>query len=179
VVLRAAEQLKSSRRNDLRFLVVGDGAILPDLERQASESGLDNVVFAGLQSKEKVSDFLQLSDVCLMHVVKHEHFDTVIPYKIYESMAAARPMVVGFPGLTEQMVTRVQAGLCFKQEDPDDLVRAVDEILDDPNRAEQMGRNGREYVLKYFDYDGLAQQYLEILQSTCGVVSTAGGDDHS
>ena len=49
VVLRAARKLRDAGRDDLRFLLVGDGAVRAELEEEARSAGLDAVVFSGRQ----------------------------------------------------------------------------------------------------------------------------------
>src|SRR5450756_3082475 len=48
VALGAARRLKEQGRDDIAFLLIGDGAVRADLESQARAQGLDNVAFTGL-----------------------------------------------------------------------------------------------------------------------------------
>ena len=71
VVLRAARILKARGRNDIRFLLVGDGAVREDLEKRARAEELDNVVFTGLQPKHRIPAFLSITDASLIHLARN------------------------------------------------------------------------------------------------------------
>src|SRR5437867_1147200 len=89
-VLEAARLLAPARR-DIRFVVVGDGAERETLVRRAREEGLDNGTFTGLVPRSEIPDYLAASDVSLVTLKPSALFKTVLPSKMFESMAAACP----------------------------------------------------------------------------------------
>jgi glycosyltransferase involved in cell wall biosynthesis len=62
VVLRAARLLRDEGREDIIFMLVGDGAVRESLERAARQEGLKRVVFTGRQDKRLVPAFLAMAD---------------------------------------------------------------------------------------------------------------------
>jgi UDP-N-acetylglucosamine 2-epimerase (non-hydrolysing) len=60
VVLRAALQLRREGRDDVRFLLVGDGAVREELQSRARAERIESVVFTGRQSKSRIPDLLAL-----------------------------------------------------------------------------------------------------------------------
>ena len=61
VVLLAAKLLKKFKRHNIKFLLVGSGAVKERLQKQAIEDGLDNVVFVDRQDKNNIPDFYQIT----------------------------------------------------------------------------------------------------------------------
>jgi glycosyltransferase involved in cell wall biosynthesis len=163
VVPRAARLLRARGRRDVRFLLVGDGAIRERLEREAREAGLDEVVFTGRLDKARMPEVLAASDACLVHLARRELFETVMPSKIFEAAAMARPIVLGVEGYAKQLVTGAGAGIAIEPENEHELVAAVLRLADDPALAKRLGEAGRAGIAARFDYDALASRYADLL----------------
>jgi glycosyltransferase involved in cell wall biosynthesis len=163
VVLRAGKMLREMRRDDVRFLLVGDGAIRERLEREARAAGLANVVFTGRLDKARMPEVVAAADACLVHLAKRELFETVLPSKIFEAAAMARPIVLGVEGFAAELVGGAGAGLLVEPENEAELVGAVLRLADDPGLAARLGAAGRTEIAARHDYDHLAARYAELL----------------
>jgi hypothetical protein len=165
VVLRAARTLKQNRRDDVKFLLAGDGACREKYQARARKEGLDNVVFTGRLNKTEIPSLLASTDACLVHLRKQELFKTVLPSKMFEAAAMAKPILLGVQGCAAEMISSAGAGLCFVPEDDRGLMEAIDTLQADPQEARAMGKRGRRWVEASFDRRDLAQRYMEILQA--------------
>ncbi len=163
VVLRAARLLRDAPGPDVVFLLVGDGAVREDLERRARSEGLSRVVFTGRLDKNRIPAVLAASDACLVHLSRKELFRTVLPSKIFEASAMARPIVLGVEGFAADLVAGAGAGVCIEPENERELVEAVTRLAGDPERAAEMGRRGLEQIATRYDYDELAGRYLGVV----------------
>lgn len=161
VVLGAAERLRG--RSDIAFLVVGGGAQQEALARAKEQRGLANVLFAGRQPREAVPDLLSITDAALIHLRSTPLFRTVLPSKLFEAMAAARPIILGVEGDAADLLRRAQAGLAIPPEDPQALAQAVVRLREHPDEARRLGHNGLAYVREQFDRGTLAARYLDLL----------------
>jgi glycosyltransferase involved in cell wall biosynthesis len=166
VVLRSARRLKEAGRDDIVFLLVGDGARRAALEEQAREDGLaDRVVFTGRLAKDEMPTVLASSDACLVHLRGTELFGTVIPSKIFETMAMERPIIMGVKGPARQIVMDAGAGMPMEPDSDEELSRIIRQLADNRAGTVAMGRRGRAYVLEHYNRDRLAGEYLELLES--------------
>lgn len=156
IVLDAAAKLE-----DVQFVLVGDGAEREELERRAA--GQDNVVFTGRRPKDDVPHILRRSDVALVHLKPRAVFETVIPSKLLEAMAARLPVILGVYGEAERILTAAGAGIVIEPDDVAELVSAVERLRDDPDARRTFGESGREYVVEHFSWDNIASSYLETL----------------
>ncbi len=164
VVLRAARALEQMGRDDVRFLLVGDGAVRAQLEAEARAEGLQAVVFTGRQEKRRMPDFLAASDACLVHLCGQELFRTVLPSKIFEAASMAKPIVLGVAGYAADLVREAGAGLCIEPENEVELLEAVTKLSQDRSLADRLGAAGRENIAAKFDYGALARDYLALLE---------------
>jgi glycosyltransferase involved in cell wall biosynthesis len=156
VVLEAAPRLPN-----VHFLLVGTGAEHDELRERASD--LDNVTFTGRRPKAEVPHVLAASNAALVHLKPREIFETVIPSKLLEAMAAGLPVVLGVRGEAERILTAADAGIPIQPGDPEDLVDAVAGLEGDPELCTRFGDNGREYVVRHFDWDTIAREYLSTI----------------
>jgi glycosyltransferase involved in cell wall biosynthesis len=161
VVLHTAKLLKNRQRNDIKFLLVGAGAVKEKLRRQAVEEKLDNVVFVERQDRNAVPEILSVADVCLVHLRKSDHFKTVLPYKMLEATAMAKPTILGVEGYAAQFLREADAGICIEPENAEQLAEAVESLADDPQLCRSLGRAGYEYGRKHHNFDALADDYLD------------------
>ncbi|WP_128476567.1 glycosyltransferase family 4 protein [Halorussus pelagicus] len=173
VILDAAAELREeSKYDDVLFLFVGYGAEAETLQAQVSERELNNVVFAGRRPKKEVPGFLSVSDLSLVHLKDRELFKTVIPSKMFESMAAGVPIVLGVKGEARRILTDADAGVTMEPENSQDLADAVRDLYDDADRRTTFGLNGIDFVGENFAWDAIAAEYerdLKALVSRHGV----------
>ncbi|MBI2902066.1 MAG: GT4 family glycosyltransferase PelF [Candidatus Methylomirabilis oxyfera] len=143
--LEAASGLHRSRP-DVRFLIVGDGELRPQLEQQAVAFGLHHCVdFLGWQ-RELEPIYADLNLVALSSL------NEGTPVSLIEAMAAGLPVVATRVGGVSDLVEHGKTGLLVPPKNPAALSEAMNALLGDPDRGRQMGRLAREAVYpKYSD----------------------------
>ena len=108
-------------------------------------------------------DVLATSDACLVHLSKAELFETVIPSKIFETMAMRRPIIMGVRGPAREIVNAAGGGVDLEPENDEQLCEILYKLSDDPEWTEQLGQRARRYVIEHFNRDDLAERYRHVL----------------
>jgi glycosyltransferase involved in cell wall biosynthesis len=161
-VFEAAHELREWK--DIVFLLVGDGAERSRLVTMRDEKKLSNVVMLGQQPKEKMPELWSLSSVSLVLLKKSALFKTVLPSKIFESMAMVRPVILGVEGESAELVMSAGGGICIEPESSKDLAIQVLKLYRDPTLRQELGLSGRRYVLEHFDRQVLAKRFVDVMQ---------------
>ncbi len=161
-VLDAAEILRD--RKDVLFWLVGEGARRAELEIEARRRGLDNVRFEGQVPREHTPDVLAASDAALVLLRPDPLFETVLPSKMFEAMAAACPVILGVRGESRALLDDSGGGIGIEPGNGAALASAVVELAADPERRRRCGALGRAYVTARLSHDSLAQDYAAALQ---------------
>lgn len=168
VVVRAAMARTAAAGDDIVFVLVGDGASREALESEVEKQGLANVVFTGRLPRERVPAALAAADCCLVHLRKSALFETVLPSKIFEAAAMARPIILGVAGDAARVVQEAGAGILIEPENEKELLEAVLRLRDDPDLRFRLGRSGRRHVERYYSRDDLARRYLALVHTLVG-----------
>lgn len=157
-------------RPDILIASVGDGPMRAHWESEARRRGLTNIQFLGPQPKERMNEILNASDIGLAVLQNNPTFSTVYPNKIFDYMACGRAVVLAIDGVARRLVCdEAQAGVFATPEVPASLAGAIVSLTDDAERRNQLGRNGRAWVLANATREMLADRYLAHLE---GVVSS-------
>lgn len=156
MVLEAADKLR--QRSDLRFVLIGDGALKANLVSEARERQLDNITFLDPIAHGQMPLVLSAADACLASFRKLPLFEGALPTKMFEAMACARPVVLAVDGEARDLIIdRAHAGVYVPPEDGQALAAAVEQLAADPALAARMGQNGRDYVEMHFNRDRLTE----------------------
>ena len=164
-VLEAALELKEWK--DIVFLLIGDGAERNRLVTMRDEKKLSNVLMLEQQPKENMPELWSLSSVSLVLLKKSALFKTVLPSKIFESMAMERPVILGVEGESAELVLSAGGGICIEPESSKDLAIQVLKLYRNPTLRQELGSSGRRYVLEHFDRQVLARRYADVMQLVC------------
>jgi colanic acid biosynthesis glycosyl transferase WcaI len=164
-VLDAAELIRD--RDDICFVLVGDGAEKTNLMAQAQKRDLKNITFLDPLPHNKIPQLLAAADVCLAHARKVQLFEGMLPIKMYEAMACARPILLALNGEARRIAEQeAGAALYVEPENGKALASAVLYLYEHSEEAELLGWRGRAYVEAHFDYDQLTETLetrLEVL----------------
>ena len=165
-ILEAADKLR--QHSDIVFLLVGDGAEREHILSMRDEMDLDNVIMLGQQSKEKMPDFWAISDVSLVLLKKMDLFKTVIPSKIFESMAMKKPVILGVEGESRELLETAKGGVAIEPENSRQLADSMLQLAQNTGLCEELGDNGRVFVARFYDRNKLARRYAELITSLVG-----------
>jgi len=160
-IIEVAEQLKDV--HDILFLIVGEGAQKKAVRKMVKERVLPNVRVLPGVSKEKVADYYALTDLNLVTLRGTPLFKTVIPSKIFEIMAMARPILCSVDGECREIIEEAGCGLFVEPENVEQMVHVIRKFRREKEMLSAMGKSGRSYVKQYFDRNDLADRYLGLL----------------
>jgi colanic acid biosynthesis glycosyl transferase WcaI len=163
-LIEVATQLQTTDPK-IVFLMVGEGADKERIVRMAGERNLTNIRFVDQQPREKVPQYIAASDACLVLLKKTELFKTVIPTKMLEFMACARPVVLGVDGQARQIMHEAGAGVFVEPENVSALIGGIRHLAANPALRESMGRSGRHYIVENYSRQRSAATYVTLLQN--------------
>ncbi len=166
VVLDAAALLKE--KTYIALVLLGDGKEKPRLQARAEELGLDNVYFVPPLPKAEMRGALAAADACIAILKPVEMYKTVYPNKVFDYLAAGRPVVLAIDGVIREVVEQAGAGTFAQPGDPQALADVLLKMAADPAQARQMGLRGRAYLEAHFDRVKLAEELESLMLEMVG-----------
>lgn len=154
-------------KEGIHFLFVGEGADKVAMKRLAQELNTNNVHFVDSQIREDIPKYWGLCDVGLVHLKNSPIFRTVIPSKIFETMASGRPIVYCGPESDgSRLIKRYDCGLITNSYEPKALASRLRLLKKDPNLCQKLGMNGKKASIK-FSREVQAEATLASLKLAC------------
>jgi glycosyltransferase involved in cell wall biosynthesis len=162
LVLDAAERLQDHGQDDLRILLVGDGPVKADLQRDAQQRALTNVVFRDPVPKQVIPAILQRCAGGLMVLKNVELFRYgVSPNKLFDYLACDLPVVTNVPGNVARTVADAEAGIVVPPGDPEALADAMVAVA----AGEVASGSGARYVKEHRDRRLLADRLARVVDA--------------
>ncbi len=163
VLLSAAQQLRDDP--SIAIVLLGDGKEKAALMAQAAGWELSNVHFIPPVPKTEMPAALAAADACIAILKPIPLYATVYPNKVFDYMAAGRPVILAIRGVIQEVIEKAGAGIAVQPGDADALAAAILQLAHHPDQGCQMGMRGRTYVEQHFDRASLAMTLEHILQT--------------
>lgn len=161
-ILDAAEILQDEE--DVFFLLLGSGPLKDDLMEEANRRGLDNIRFLDRVPLHEAAMHMAASDALLVPLEAHEVFQQFIPSKLFDSMAAGRPVLLSVEGEARSILEEAGGGLYYSAEDGTALVDRIRWMLVHQKECEAMGQRGRAYANKHCTRSAQVQELVGFLE---------------
>ena len=162
VILHAADLLRE--KPQVLFALIGDGKEKANLQAQAKQMGLENVLFLPPVPKQEMGEAMAAADAAVAILKPLEMYKTTYPNKVFDYMAAGRPVVLAIDGVIRQVVEAADGGIAVPPGDASAMAQAVCKLADDPRRGREMGLAGRKYMEKHFNRRALAEKLALLVE---------------
>ncbi|HZB78266.1 MAG TPA: glycosyltransferase family 4 protein [Actinomycetota bacterium] len=165
LIIEAAAAL--AYEEDLVFVINGGGAARAALERRAE--GMPNVRFVDIQPPDRLPEVLAAADLHLVPL-RRGLARSSVPSKTYSVMAAGRPQLASVDRGSEitRLLERSGGGVSVAPEDAEAFTKALRDLLDAPERMEEMGRAARSFVEGWASPAAVARSYEELFEELRG-----------
>ena len=162
VVIDCANLLE--RKPEIKIVLVGDGKEKMNLIDRAESLNLKNILFVQPVPKTEMAQTLAAANACIAILKPLELYKTTYPNKVFDYMAAGRPVLLLIDGVIRQVVEEAQAGIFVRPGSAIDLCAAIETLASDPEKACTLGQNGRKYIEEHFNRAQIAQKFMLLLE---------------
>ena len=142
-------------------MALGNGSERDRLE--ASARDLPNLFVPLPVAREEIAGIILAAGATITLYVPYEILETGSPNKFFDSLAAAKPVVVNTGGWLRRLAEEHRAGIYTPPGDEQALADALMRLARDPALVEELGRNGRELAEREFDGRMLASRFRDTL----------------
>lgn len=162
-VLEAVAALKG-KGVQLQLDLVGDGRDFEDFRRLAAELELSeaDAIFHGRLDHSEAIAVVGKADVGLVPHEARESWNTTIPNKLFDYMAAGLTVITSDAAPAARVVRSTGAGLVFRSGDVEDLAQQLYRSQDQEMRA-KCGKAGRAAVATQYNWENDSRTLLEVV----------------
>jgi len=144
---------------DLKVLVVGEGDLFPELRAIKDRYNLEQLILAGRQPYDKIPSFISTSDMCLLPAYQNAVMRNIVPIKMYEYMACAKPVIsTKLAGIIKEFGHGNGVLYVDKPE------KVIEKAIEVRRSAQKFGERARQFVEKY-DWDMVSDDFEAVLMS--------------
>ena len=163
VVLEAAGQLTSTP--DVCFQILGNGQEYPRMRRLAEERRLTNVSFLPPVPISALPEAIAQADICLGgHFHTNPKADRVIPGKIYQILAMARPLIAADTTANRVLLNHESTAMLCEPDNPDGLAETIRTLSQDADLRQRLASNGRQLYEESASETVITQALSQILE---------------
>jgi glycosyltransferase involved in cell wall biosynthesis len=139
------------------LLVLGSGEMEKDLRRAAG----DNVLFLGLV--EETKPYYQCADAFILPSETEGLSNSML-----EAMACALPVIATKVGAALDLIRHQENGWLIRVGNTEDIVEAVEFLIDHPKHCTSIGNNAMEIVRRDYSLEQTVSRLIEVYEDLSG-----------
>ncbi len=161
-VVQAAERLKE--KENIHFVILGDGSEKVGLIDKANAFGLENIDFTGSKPKTELPAFVAACDVSMVIFANHPILEHNSANKFFDSLSAGKLILLNYSGWQRKIIEESKAGFGCSLCDLDEFIEKITYLNSHRAELAEMGLNSRKIAEEHFNRDKLASQVLHVLE---------------
>jgi glycosyltransferase involved in cell wall biosynthesis len=149
---------------EIVILMIGDGPEKSKLQALAERYSCTSLLMLEEKPRSQIPAYLSASDVSLIPLRKIELFKGVLPSKLFDAWACARPVISSVDGEARGLLEATQGGWFIPPEDPAALANTLKQIKSQPEICRQYGKNGRQLTIQNYSRKVQAEKLAKYLE---------------
>lgn len=159
-IIDAAEMLQFK---SVRFVFIGDGMGKKEALKKVERLGLSNIDFVPMLSHAELINRIYQADICLGIFGDTPKTQLVIPNKVYEALAAGKPVITSNTPAIRELLTDGENVILCQCGHPAELAEKILELKNSPTLRKRIGGNGRLLFDKYLRKEILAKKLVDTI----------------
>ncbi len=146
---------------NIRLAIVGDGPEMKNLQKLATDFGLNSrIIFTGQVSAKSVPQYLKSADLFILN-----SYVEGLPFVILEAMMVGLPVIATNVGGTGEVVQNEVNGLLIPPKDDEALRSAIVELIQNPDKRKKFVEAGYQTIKEKFRWESLVESTEKLLLS--------------
>ena len=154
-------------RDDIRFVLAGDGPLLPELMKKVRDLNLENrIEFLGRVDRDRIIKLYQNATIFAF-----PSYYEGLPGSLLEAMSCKLPIVATEVSGNVELIEHNVNGILVQPKNATALSEAILTLVDDSVTKERLGNNARKTIINGFTWDAISDKILrcfEIAQKARG-----------
>lgn len=153
-----ATKILKQQAPKIKTIIVGEGPLSMELDRQAKELDVEDIIFF-LGFRKDIPKILSSLDLFVLS----SHLEGM-GSSILDAMASRLPVVATKVGGIPEVVINGETGLLVPPRNPSALARAILRLYSDKTLASRLGQKGYELVHRKFSAEAMAEKVVRLYE---------------
>lgn len=155
-------KVAEDHKMDIRFFIIGDGAMLSRLRRLVVKRNMKTIEFLPHMDKFKLKEYLSISDAAYISFVNNPVMRLNSPNKFFDALASGKMVITNTSGWIRDLVEENECGFYLDPENPEEFVSMIKPFLVKSQLRKQQD-NARKLAEGSFDKDKQIKKLLNFL----------------
>jgi glycosyltransferase involved in cell wall biosynthesis len=160
-IIETANLLKDD--NSIEFIFIGGGSTEEAMKNKCKKNQLKNVHFLGKYAMQQTSEIVNFCDISIVSFLNLPILYTNSPNKLFDSLSAAKPIIVNSAGWTKELVEKNECGYFTDPTNPQDLIDKILYLKENLTILNKMGMNSRKLAESKYDKSILVNEFISIV----------------
>ena len=143
------------------------GSFSPEslFEKAKQHEAWGKVKFHGFINRNEVYNLMLQSKAGLVVLFPLQSYKDSLPIKMFEYMSAELPVIASDFPLWKEIIETNNCGICVNPENSKEIANAINFILTNNNKAQQMGKNGRKAIIEKYNWENEEKKLIEFYKT--------------
>ncbi len=149
---QVVKSLESVRGSDTKLVLAGSCDDNDFTCKLKNLDGLKYVDYRGLLNRSDLMSILESSFAGIVTFLPVPNHVESQPNKLFEYMSAEIPVISSNFPLWREIVEGLNCGICVDPKSPDAIADAINFLIEHPEKAREMGKNGRKAIVDKYNW---------------------------
>jgi len=161
VAIRAFAEVRG-KKSKVKLMIVGGGNYFLNAKRLVRQMRLEpHVVFSGPLEHHEVPGYINAGNILLFPTLRQEGFSLVL----IDAMACAKPIIASNIGGNSEALENGRTGILVEAGNLKEIVKSLENLLDDEKLSQQLGQNALKEVTKRFSEERMIRGIEGVLKA--------------
>ncbi|OCL85611.1 glycosyltransferase family 4 protein [Arcobacter porcinus] len=148
--------------DDIKLICCGPFESLEFEEKLKKHKSWKKVDYRGIVGRKKIADIMEESSAGIVTLLNTPNQIESLPIKLFEYMASCLPVIASNFPLWIEIVENAKCGICVDPSNSKEIASAISYIFDNPEEAQNMGKNGKKNVDKIYNWKVEEKKLIEL-----------------
>ncbi len=162
------------QQRKVELAITGHGDRTEEWKARVRQLGLeDSVNFLGFVSNQELSKCYQHCDIYCLPAIFDDNDDTEgLGVVLIEALLHGRPVIASEVGGIVDVIKHKKTGILVNEKNPTELSNAILELINNPELAQKLGKQGQNFVNKEFNWQTIVNQVVKLFEETVATTPT-------
>lgn len=159
--------IKACYKAQVKLILAGEFSPKEFKKEIMSSKEFSIVDYRGKCHRSEVYEIYKEASIGISNILHTGQYPTLfnLPTKVYEYMMMSLPFIISDFDYAKEVIDEYKCGIVVKPDNIDDIKDAILYLIDNKDKAREMGENGRKAIEKEFNWEKESIKLLDLYKS--------------